>query len=108
MVCALSGKMGGLKVDTKFLKNVKNAQSKGIAVGAYRYGYAMTEKEAQQEAKLLVDTLKENGLRLTYPIAYDVEDAPTQGKLTKEQLTKVIKAFQVVVEMNGHKFMIYS
>lgn len=108
MLRVVSNKMGALKVDDEFYRNISEANKNGIPVGGYRYGYAMTEEQAQQEAKMVVNAFKASGIRPTYPIAYDVEDAPTQGQLPKSQLTKIIKAFKVVIEMNGYKFMIYS
>ena len=108
MLRVLSGKMGGLHVDTQFNNNIKGATDNGIPVGVYRYGYAMTVQEAQREAIETVNAIKNSGYRITYPVAYDVEDSLTQGTLTKAQLTSIIKAYQGVIENHGYKFMIYS
>ena len=48
-----------------------------------------------------------NGRKLSFPVAYDVEDA-TQQVLGKEKLTQIIDAFQKEIENAGYKFMIYS
>ncbi|WP_304437663.1 glycoside hydrolase family 25 protein, partial [Dorea sp. D27] len=108
MLRVLSGTMSNLTVDSKFNANISGASKNGIAVGAYRYGYAMTVAEAQREAKETVNAIKASGYNITYPIAYDVEDANTQGKLSKSQLTAIIKAYKGVIENNGYKFMIYA
>ncbi len=108
MLRVLSGKMGALEVDPKFYDNIAGATKNGISVGVYRYGYAMTEEEARREALMTVQAIKNSGYEISYPVAYDVEDVATQGKLSKSQLTKVIKAYQAVIESNGYKFMIYS
>ena len=108
MLRILSGKMSSLTVDSKFNDNIKGASDNGISVGVYRYGYAMNVKEAQQEAKMVVDTLKKSGYRISFPVAYDVEDAETQGTLAPSKLADIINAFKVVIENNGYKFMIYS
>lgn len=100
--------MDRMKVDAQFYNNIANATKNGIPVGGYRYGYAMTTKQAQQEAIATVNALKNSGCSVTYPIAYDVEDAQTQGTLSKTQLTEIIKAYRGVIENNGYKFMIYS
>ena len=108
MLRVVSGTMGNMKPDNQFYDNIAGATKNDIAVGVYRYGYAITEKQAQQEAKKVVETLKESGYNPSYPVAYDVEDADTQGKLSKAKLTKVIKAFKGVIEIHGYDFMIYS
>lgn len=108
MIRAVSGTMSSLKVDDQFYSNIQGAAENGIMVGVYRYGYAVTEEEAVREAEMVVDALKKSGVNPDFPVAYDVEDASTQGQLSKEQLTKVIKAFQSVIEDNGYKFMIYA
>ena len=108
MLRVLSGTMSNLTVDSKFNANISGASKNGVAVGAYRYGYAMTVAEAQREAKETINAIKASGYNITYPIAYDVEDANTQGKLSKSQLTAIIKAYKGVIENNGYKFMIYA
>ena len=108
MLRVLSGTMSNLTVDSKFNANISGASNNGIAVGVYRYGYAMTVAEAQREAKETINAIKASGYNITYPIAYDVEDANTQGKLSKSQLTAIIKAYKGVIENNGYKFMIYA
>ncbi|WP_138261917.1 GH25 family lysozyme [[Clostridium] hylemonae] len=108
MLRVLSGTMSNLTVDSKFNANIAGASNNGIAVGVYRYGYAMTVAEAQREAKETINAIKSSGYSITYPIAYDVEDTNTQGKLSKSQLTAIIKAYKGVIENNGYKFMIYA
>ena len=108
MLRVLSGTMSNLTVDSKFNANISGASNNGIAVGVYRYGYAMTVAEAQREARETINAIKASGYNITYPIAYDVEDANTQGKLSKSQLTAIIKAYKGVIENNGYKFMIYA
>lgn len=108
MIRALSGTMGNITVDSQFVANMKNATKNGVAVGVYRYGYAMTVAQAQQEATKVVQAIKASGVRPMLPVAYDVEDTDTQGKLSQAQLTKIIDAFRVVIENNGYKFMIYT
>ena len=107
----LSGTMSNLTVDSQFLNNAIGASSNGIEIGAYRYGYATTVEEARKEALMTIQAIKtaeSNGAKFTYPIAYDVEDEATQGKLSKSELTAIIKEFQSVIESYGYKFMIYA
>ncbi len=108
MLRILENGMSAMKVDDCFYDNIKNATDNGVKVGVYRYGYAMTVAQAQKEAKMVVDTIKNSGYRISFPVAYDVEDPDTQATLSPQQLTEIINAFKVVIENNGYKFMIYS
>jgi len=108
MLRGVNGKMGNLQVDSTFNTNIKDAAANGVKVGVYRYGYAVTVAQAQQEAVKIVEAIKASGCKVQYPVVYDVEDADTQGKLTKAELTSIIKAFKGIIENNGYKFMIYA
>ena len=46
------------QVDNQFENNYKGAKAAGIPVGAYHYGYAVSEAEARQEARFFLDTVK--------------------------------------------------
>ncbi len=108
MLRILQGTMNTLKVDEKFYQNIERATKNGIAVGVYRYGYAMNKEEAAKEANMVVETLKKSGVDITLPVAYDMEDIATQGTLTTDERTEILKTFQNIVENNGYKFMIYA
>ena len=47
------------QVDNQFENNYKGAKAAGIPVGAYHYGYAVSEAEARQEARFFLDTIKD-------------------------------------------------
>ncbi|MBS5387634.1 MAG: hypothetical protein KHY31_09675, partial [Clostridiales bacterium] len=108
MLRILSGTMDNLTVDPTFYNNIRNATENGISVGVYRYGYAKNVSEARREANMVVNTLKSSGYSISYPVAYDVEDEAVQGKLSKAELTAIIKTFKSIIEENGYKFMIYA
>lgn len=93
------------QVDATFEQNYNQAIANGVRVGVYKYGYATTVAQAKAEAQSVIRTL--NGRKLSFPVAYDVEDA-TQQVLGKEKLTQIIDAFQKEIENAGYKFMIYS
>ena len=93
-------------MDNQFYNNVKGAQAAGIPIGAYHYGYAVTEEEARNEAGFFLDTVK--GIRFEYPLYYDVEDSATMGSLDRDALTKVIRAFCETVEKAGYYVGIYA
>ena len=93
------------QVDNQFENNYKGAKAAGIPVGAYHYGYAVSEAEARQEAKFFLDTIK--GKQFEYPVYYDVEDNGTMGTLFRQALTNVIKAFCSEVEKAGYYVGVY-
>lgn len=94
------------QVDNRFEQNYKGAKAAGLPVGAYHYGYAVSEAEARQEAKFFLDTIK--GKQFEYPVYYDVEDSGTMGKLSKQALTNVVKAFCSEVEKAGYYVGVYA
>ena len=94
------------QVDNRFEQNYAGAKAAGIPVGAYHYGYAVSEAEARQEAKFFLDTIK--GKQFEYPVYYDVEDNGTMGTLSRQALTNVIKAFCSEVEKAGYYVGVYA
>lgn len=100
------GSLDPSQVDNQFENNYKGAKAAGIPVGAYHYGYAVSEAEARQEARFFLDTIK--GKQFGYPVYYDVEDNGTMGTLSRQALTNVIKAFCSEVGKAGYYVGIYA
>ena len=94
------------QVDNRFEQNYAGAKAAGIPVGAYHYGYAVSEEEARREAQFFLDTIK--GKQFEYPVYYDVEDNGTMGTLSRQELTNVIKAFCETVEQAGYYVGVYA
>ena len=94
------------QVDNQFENHYRNAKAAGLPVGAYHYGYAVSEAEAVREAQFFLDTIK--GKQFEYPVYYDVEDSGTMGKLSRQKLTNVIKAFCETVEQAGYYAGVYA
>ncbi len=92
------------KVDSTFEFNYKECIKHHIPVGVYKYSYALSEKEAQEEAKKVVDTL--NGRKLNFPVFYDLEWEP-QRKLGKNKIERIAEAFISIVKQAGYKVGIY-
>ena len=61
------------QVDTRFERNYAACKRLGIPVGAYWYSYATTVAEAEQEAKVCLQTIQ--GKQFEYPVAFDIEEA---------------------------------
>ena len=62
---------GGIVKDTYFDKNIKEATAAGVKVGAYFVSQAITEEEAEEEAKYIVNLVKPYKTKL--PIIIDTE-----------------------------------
>lgn len=67
---------GGLSIaDPDFQKDVNDAHSVGLKVGAYHYSYALTQSEAMQEAEACKRLINNAGVLLELPVFFDMEDA---------------------------------
>ena len=66
----------------------------------------MSVEQAEAEADFVLDIIKD--YPISYPVAFDVEDANTQGKLPKDQLTAIIKKFCDKVEAAGYYPIVYA
>ena len=76
--------------DSQFEANYQKATAAGLHVGAYYYTVVTSVEEAKKDAEHLINLLK--GHKFDMPIYMDVED-PSQFKLSKSELTAVIKTF---------------
>ena len=77
----------------------------GINTGVYYYSTATTAKQAQKEALFVIKQLK--GCKLQYPVYIDTEDK-LQAKLSKSELTSVVKEFCETMENAGYYVGIYA
>ena len=101
-------KNGELVFDSKFKRNLVNAKNTGVKVGLYFYSYAKTTKEAQEQAKWVVDNL--NGEALDLPIAFDWEiwSGFSKYKLNFNDLNQVANAFIEEINKSGYEGVIYG
>ena len=61
-------------VEPDFQKDVNDAHSVGMKVGAYHYSYALTASEAMQEAIVCKNIIEKSGVFLELPVFFDMED----------------------------------
>lgn len=111
--CAYRGYTeGNIIEDIKFANNVKGAYSNGIKVGLYFYSSAISEEEAIEEAKFLLDLINKYNLNsyISYPIAIDVEDfeGTRNYSLSVQERSNIVKAFCNTIKNAGYKPMVYS
>lgn len=90
--------------DSQFENNYAGCIQHGIPVGVYKYSYALTVAEMQQEAEKVVDVL--DGRPLDFPVWLDLEWSK-QRNLSESALTTLIKTFWSVITTAGYKFGIY-
>ena len=90
--------------DSQFENNYAGCIQHGIPVGVYKYSYALTVAEIQQEAEKVVDVL--DGRPLDFPVWLDLEWSE-QRALSESALTTLIKTFWSVITAAGYKFGIY-
>lgn len=101
---------GELYEDAFYADNLSGAQEAGLDVGAYFFSQAITEEEAREEARFVLDRVA--GRQLSYPIAFDSEvvasrDGRTEG-LSNEQMTAIAEAFCAEIEAAGYEAMVYG
>ena len=89
------------QIDTQFERNYTACKQLGIPVGAYWYSYATTVAEAEQEAKVCLQTIQ--GKQFEYPVAFDIEE-----ERSLPQANALCQAFCSVLEAAGYYAAIYT
>ena len=95
-------------IDSKFIQNIKNANSVGIPVGVYFYSYANSVDRAISDAKWIIENIKDYKVEL--PIAFDWENWGSFNtyELSFFGLTNMAKRFMDTVKRAGYDAMLYS
>ncbi len=106
---------GSLNLDLQYQNNIRGVIQNDIDLGLYFYSQAITEQEAIEEANYVLSNISLSmiGDQITYPIVFDTEftEARPNGRadnLTKEERTKVAKAFLDTIKNAGYTPMIYA
>ena len=95
------------KTDYQFVANLEGCRQHGIPVAVYKYTYATTAEEVQEEAQQVVELLRSHGLTGTM-VWWDVEDRETLQPLGSTKLTELIRIAQAEIEAAGYCFGIYT
>lgn len=95
-------------IDSKFIQNIKNANSVGIPMGVYFYSYANSVDRAISDAKWIIENIKDYKVEL--PIAFDWENWGSFNtyELSFFGLTNMAKSFMDTVKDAGYDAMLYS
>lgn len=101
---------GELYVDSKFEQNIQGALANGMQVGVYFFSQALTVREAQEEASLVINLLKP--YKITYPVVFDWEDGAgfrnENANLSNSAMTDIVKTYLTMVEQAGYEGMVYG
>ena len=101
--------LGKIVADTECRRNIEGALSVGLDVGVYFFSQAVTSNEAREEARFVLDCIKEYDI--TYPVVFDWESTEkTEARtyeITNDQLNAVARAFVDVVREGGYRPMLY-
>ncbi len=95
------------KADYQFAANLAGCRQYNIPVAVYKYTYATTEAQAQEEARQVVALLQQHGMASGTMVWWDVEDRDTLQPLGREKLTALIQVARNVIEAAGYRFGIY-
>lgn len=88
--------------------NIKGCIENGILKAFYKYSYALTNAEAQREARRVVEVLKMYGVLPSKDVVIwmDVEDK-SQFALSAKALTEIVDCFKEVIVNSGYSFGLY-
>lgn len=103
---------GRNNIDKQFIRNIEECNRLEIPVGIYWFSYVWNEEMARNEAKYVLEAIKE--YRVDYPVSYDLEYdtlnyASKNGVIIGKRLaTDMINAFCSTIEQAGYKAMNYA
>ena len=99
-----------LYVDNRFKENIEGAIASGMQVGVYFFSQAVNEREAQEEASLVIELLK--NYQITYPVAFDWETAwgyrTYNANISKTTFTNMVNVFCSMIAQAGYEPMVYG
>ena len=79
-------------MDERFLEYYKGAKAQGLYVGCYFYSTAKNDAETIEEAKFIINAIKEYDLEFDMPVFLDMEDSVTE-ECGKSAIYSMTKAF---------------
>lgn len=105
---------GALDYDNNYKKNIEGALNAGLQVGVYIFSQAITQAEAREEARYLIERVQ--GYNITLPLVMDYEYGTAsngscrlkRANLSRRAATDVVLAFCDEVSDAGYKPMLYA
>ena len=92
-------------LDSNFKKYVEGAQSVGLPIGIYFYSYAKTPEQALAEAEFTIKHL--DGIDISFPVAYDIEDAAIVSATNTKTRTEMARTYMETIKAAGYTPMFY-
>lgn len=102
------GKAGKLVEDPNAKTNIAAARKAGLDVGVYFFSQAVNVEEAAEEARMLLDIIKD--LEITMPVVYDWEYISAEARTANvdpRTLTDCALTFCGIMEEAGYTPMVY-
>ena len=100
---------GKFVLDNNLADYLKQASAAGFQIGAYFVSQAIDEQEAVEEAEFVLEHVK--GYPIDMPIYIDLEevyDTARTDHLTREDYTRIVKAFIDCLKSNGYHGGVYA
>lgn len=105
-------KDGVLYEDAYFKNNIVGALNANMQVGVYMTSQAVSEAEAAEEAKYVLDRIKDYKIHLPVVIDYEYDANKTgrlyTAKLSKDKTTQICNAFSNAVQAKGYQTAVYA
>lgn len=102
--------MGAIVKDEYFDANMSGALANGMDVGVYFFSQALTPAEAEEEARLVLEWIRD--YRVTYPVVFDWEEQDKDNSRTRNTdgntVTACALAFCKVIKEAGYTPMTYG
>lgn len=94
--------------DSYFKKNIEGALKENIPVGIYYYSYATSKKEAKEQAKWVIDMIKD--YKIDLPIVFDWESWVHFNTLdlSLHDINEIADTFLNEIEISGYEAMLYG
>lgn len=94
--------------DSRFAANINAASAAGITCGVYHYFTATTVSEVDDEAEYFIKAIRPYREKIALWAAVDVESEVYLQKLSRHNLTVLVKRFQSKLTAAGFTPMLYT
>ncbi len=101
------GSAGNIVADASVEKNYLGAREAGLKVGFYFFSQAKTVKEGQEEARFVLDMVKDWQVDLPIACDWEYKENYRVSGMSKAAATNCVKAFCETVEDAGYQSMFY-
>ena len=103
---------GSISKDIYFERNIKGALAVGLKVGIYFYSSSISEEEAIEEAKFVLEWLEPYKDQILLPVCFDYEGFSNSLNrnygMTKAKITANCIAFQNIMKAHGYDCILYG